>query len=323
MSQKQTWQLSQVAVYKISALGTEFEIHIPKIDLANSEDDSLQKLLQDELTRIEQKYSRFLDTSLLNSWNAHAKVDNTQWLALDEESATLLRFALKEYRNSNGYFDISLKNRLEDLGYDKNYSFKSSDVTFVATDTPPFALRTKQVFSQWRFVAQTQLQLYRAIEIGGFGKGYAVDSLATVLKQNGLCTFYINGGGDILVNTDTKTHADVYWILHLEHPTLPDRVLGEVVLQHGSLCASAPNKRKWADTHHLLNAKTGEPDDSMIGVFVTGKTAMAADALATTLFSMGFAHACNYAKAFKADVLLISKSTEMFVTRHSILRVYS
>jgi thiamine biosynthesis lipoprotein len=61
-----------------------------------------------------------------------------------------------------------------------------------------------------------------------------------------------------------------------------------VEVTDAALCASATNRRAWADgLHHVLDARTGEPVRSIVATWAIAPTAMRADAAATALFFDG------------------------------------
>jgi thiamine biosynthesis lipoprotein len=71
----------------------------------------------------------------------------------------------------------------------------------------------------------------------------------------------------------------------LEHPYDPTRAIGTVELRGRALCASASNRRVWADgLHHVVDACTGRSVATVVATWVLAEDTMTADALATALF---------------------------------------
>jgi thiamine biosynthesis lipoprotein len=119
------------------------------------------------------------------------------------------------------------------------------------------------------------------LDIGAAGKGLLLDLFGAILKDAGHSDFLIDGSGDILHAGNEPISAA------LEHPYEPDEAIGVVELQNGSLCASAGNRRAWGDgLHHLLDARTGVPVQTVVATWAMAEDAMTADGLATALFVM-------------------------------------
>jgi thiamine biosynthesis lipoprotein len=110
---------------------------------------------------------------------------------------------------------------------------------------------------------------------GGFGKGYVIDELATLLKNAGVQHFLINGGGDIFGTSEPDGSP---FTIHLEHPTEPDTYLGTTTLHHQGFAASSPFKRIWKQGDTTHTHIVGETDAA---TFVIAETARDADAFAT------------------------------------------
>ncbi|NCC71456.1 hypothetical protein EOM09_07815, partial [bacterium] len=106
--------MSQIISKKLEALGTIIEISLEKKNLVYFD------LCFEEIKRIEKKYSRFDDNSYISYLNSNLN----KKIILDEE--TLFLFKKYDYLKlkTEGFFNIFIKKTLDDLGYDKNYSFK-------------------------------------------------------------------------------------------------------------------------------------------------------------------------------------------------------
>jgi thiamine biosynthesis lipoprotein len=116
------------------------------------------------------------------------------------------------------------------------------------------------------------------LDFGAAGKGYLIDLVAKVLKENGVVKYCINAGGDILYQNDMPIRVG------LENPANTEQVIGVCTLAHGSICGSAGNRRAWGDFTHIINPKTLSSPRNILAVWVCAKTAIVADALATCLF---------------------------------------
>jgi thiamine biosynthesis lipoprotein len=109
------------------------------------------------------------------------------------------------------------------------------------------------------------------LDLGGIGKGYAVDRAAELLAQAGPCL--VNAGGDVAVHGGS-------W---------PVGVDGAVTLElsGGALATSGRDRRRWRragrELHHLIDPSTGAPAETDL----LRATAVEAEVLAKWLFLLG------------------------------------
>jgi FAD:protein FMN transferase len=275
------------------ALGSVIEIKLPK---AHS---SLFPFCFSEVQRIESAYSRFKPDSELSNLNQKLGV----WQLASEELIYLITRAEEFSKKTQGNFDITLKSTLDSLGYDETYSFKLKKPN---PEISANLLRSIQIDPK-----SLKILLNKEIEFGGFGKGFAQDRVAALLEKNGCDHYYINAGGDIFAKKG-KEGGD--WMIILEHPDDPTKAIGTIKLDGKSLAASAPNRRKWGEYHHLINAKTKLPANEVKAIFVIANTGLEADAYATALFTAGFEEGIRISKKLPVDILAISNQNKMFVS---------
>lgn len=59
-----------------------------------------------------------------------------------------------------------------------------------------------------------------SIDLGGLGKGWLIDKLSDLLRNEGYKEFLINGGGDMYVSSTEKQEC------YIEHPRDTELVIG-------------------------------------------------------------------------------------------------
>ena len=250
----------------------------------------------DELARIELKYSRFNDSSLLSSINN--SLNTTQ--KVDSEFIYLLEKSLEFWKKTEGNFDISLKSALDRIGYDKNYSFKEkqSEIPNILLDQAIKIDKSTNV-----------VQLLCEIEFGGFGKGFALDQLSNLIEKAGCDHYFLNAGGDIFAKSNDDQAP---WPVLLEHPDDPTLAIGAVMINGYAIAASAPNRRKWGNNHHLLNAKTKRPANANKAIFLLAASGIEADAYSTAVFTAGFEEGIELSRKLPIELLLVSNKNQMY-----------
>ena len=134
------------------------------------------------------------------------------------------------------------------------------------------------------------------VNLGGIGKGYAIDRVANSIREFGIADFVLHGGQssviaaghqkDIESNSETKSG----WPVGLSHPIQPDRRLAEFYLKDSALGTSGTARQgffhKGKRYGHIIHPKTGWPTDHFLSTTVITGSAELSDALATAFFVM-------------------------------------
>jgi FAD:protein FMN transferase len=89
------------------------------------------------------------------------------------------------------------------------------------------------------------------IDLGGIGKGYAVDLMAELLEEWGLVTALVHGGFSSVLALDPPEGWDG-WPLTLSDPGSPSRVLARFSARQTALGASG-----WRKGDHIVEPRTG------------------------------------------------------------------
>lgn len=252
-------QSSAKPLYRLSfeAIGTQWHIDTNRPIPA----DTLVALF-DAIASFDHKWSRFRGDSRV------AALSRTPGsLALDKDEYDMWHLYSDLYQASDGAISPFVGLALEAAGYDMDYSLVRH--------------RTAATIPAWTDAVEltpsmlvTRMPL--GIDIGAAGKGLLVDRIAALLQLS--CdSFVVDASGDILVHN----HAEA---IALEHPHDHELAIGTVQLRDGALCGSAPNRRAWTDTHHIIDARSGKATTETAATWALAETAMRADMAATALF---------------------------------------
>ncbi|MGW0039980.1 FAD:protein FMN transferase [Gordonia sp. NPDC003376] len=260
------------ADWRFEAIGTVWEIttDTPLSDAARGE-------VRAEIDRIDRVWSRFRDDSMVaEMWRTPGRYP------VAASDGPLLDWYRRLYDITAGAVTPLVGATLADAGYDSRYSL-----------TPAATIAAVPAWDdviEWcpggAADAAGELVVRRPvlIDIGAAGKGFAVDRVAGIVARHSRGDHVVDAGGDMVISTRDQPVR-----IALEHPGDPRKAIGVVELSGGALCASAPNRRAWADWHHIVDPRTGIPTREVLAtwVFVDGVTtdrAMTADGLATALF---------------------------------------
>lgn len=200
----------------------------------------LQQRLESTITDFGNRYSRFSDDSFLTELNTKKVVP------YDEDLAVMLKKAEEVSRSTNNVFSLFIKEALEEKGYGTQHKTREKGTHDHDEDK-----------SAVRIDAHTITLLgNKGIDLGGIGKGYLIDKLARIIKDEFHIPFFlINGGGDIYV---TSNHGDPVE-LFLEHPIHEGEYIYEIHLKNKAFCASSSFKRRWnkdgKEVNHFIAEK--------------------------------------------------------------------
>jgi thiamine biosynthesis lipoprotein len=119
------------------------------------------------------------------------------------------------------------------------------------------------------------------VTLDGIAKGYIVDRMAEVLLRNGVNNFLVNAGGDIrTAGTKENGHP---WTVAVQDPSKHEQFPDMIHMTDGAVATSGTYERRY---RHIVDSETGELPEHCASVTVLAPTALAADAVATTLFAM-------------------------------------
>jgi thiamine biosynthesis lipoprotein len=125
------------------------------------------------------------------------------------------------------------------------------------------------------------------ITLDGIAKGYIVDAIAATLERHKIKSYLIDGGGDVRAS-GTKAKRQP-WTIAVQDPSKNDRFPDLVHLTNASVATSGSYEvyfDRERRHHHIVNSQTGRSPIGSQSVSVMAPSAMAADALATTVFLM-------------------------------------
>jgi thiamine biosynthesis lipoprotein len=135
-----------------------------------------------------------------------------------------------------------------------------------------------------------------AVDLGGIGKGFALDHAFAVLEARGIRRARFNFGGEICAITDAAP-----WPVTVADPADRMRPVVAFELREGAVSTSGQSERsfraKGRDWGHILDPRTGRPVARPGAVTVFAGSATQADALSTALFVMGRAEGEAFARA--------------------------
>lgn len=126
------------------------------------------------------------------------------------------------------------------------------------------------------------------IDLGGIGKGYAVDRITADLARRGIPAALVNAGGNLKTLGRPPGRN---WRIGIRDPFKPG-VMGSLRLDAGEAVSTSGDYERMFDYrgqryHHILDPRTGLPVRGLHAVTVVHGEAALADAASTALFVAG------------------------------------
>jgi thiamine biosynthesis lipoprotein len=228
---------------------------------------------QAEVQRIEQKFSRYQKSSLLQTINNNAGM---QSIKIDAETAGLLNYAELCYQQSDGLFDIT-SGVLRQA-----WNFKSNTLPNEET------IQKLLPLINWSSVQWDQHEIFlpkknMEIDFGGFGKEYAADRAVEMFHSLGIQHGLVDLGGDIRIIGDKADQSG--WDIGIRNPKHPDQAIKQIKLHQGAMATSGNYERfmRIDGQHycHIMKANTGWPVNHWASVTILAPQCLVAGSLAT------------------------------------------
>lgn len=260
------------------AMGSPCEILVDTDDRDHAR--VLCELAHVEAARIEQKYSRYRDDSVLTMINrSHGSP-----VSVDEETAQLLGYAGQCHELSQGRFDIS-SGVLREV-----WRFDGSDRLPDAASVASTLTRVGWNRVSWHNPVIT-LPSGMELDFGGIGKEYAVDRCAMLCRQRRDTSLLINFGGDIYISGPRRDGKP--WVIGIDDPHATGKPGASALRLHKGAVATSGDARRYLQKDgirycHILDPRTGWPvQDAPRSVTVVAQTCLEAGMLATFAMLQG------------------------------------
>ena len=192
----------------------------------------------------------------------------------------LFRTARRVYRDSDGYFDITVGPLSELWGF----STKTYRIPLPEEVKKALAFVGLEKIKEQR--DRLSVQPGMKLDWGGIAKGWGVDLAARALREIGIARGFINCGGDLYCwgeNPENKA-----WKIGIKHPR-QQGYMGIISVSGLAVATSGDYQRYFesggARYHHIFNPKTGYPAQGKQSVTIVGPETVYCDALSTALFA--------------------------------------
>lgn len=230
-------------------MGTRFNLLLPGIDKIKG--DELFTLCTNEINRLEVMLSCFLTNSDISFINRNAF---RQTVEVNPELFEILDNCLTYLVLTQGAFDIGLGKLIE--YWNKKTAKDNLNDLIQQSGSKNIILDKKN--KSIHFISP-----FVKINLGGFGKGYALQKVQDMLKKERITSAYISFGESSVSCIGKHPHGD-YWPVGIQDFFQKDKSIATIKLINQSVSTSG----NMEGNYHIINPQTGHPvkDKKMITV---------------------------------------------------------
>lgn len=258
--------------YSHEAMATTFEVIIVHEDGRYARQAAAAAF--SELDRLEGELSRFIENSDISRLN---NLPANHPLLLGLAAFECLQLSAGLYGETSGAFDITIGSLLACWRGDDGTSRTPSEeqLNLARQLTGMGLLKLDE--------AEHTVELLKSpvhVDLGGIGKGYAVDRMAELLREWSIDIALVSGGYSSVLALDGPP-GKKGWPLTLSNPRDRKETLVRTNLQGRALSGSGMEKGR-----HIIDPRTARPVEGKLTAWSSAPDAATADALSTAFMVM-------------------------------------
>jgi len=285
------------------AMACQFQILLNADEQHSAAETAVQAL--DLVDELEEQLSIFRSESEISRVNRLA-AEKPQ--AVSANVFQLLTLAKQIWQETNGAFDIT------STPLSKVWGFHTRQSTLPLPDDITSAKQTLgcqflQLKNNTVSFDHSQLE----INLGGIGKGYALDRCREHFASHQIENYLLHAGHSSILahgNRKNSTTKNRGWQIALRHPLIPQRHLANIWLQDHAIGTSGDANQFFYHQGkrygHVIDPRSGWPVQHTLSATVISHSAAAADALATAFFVIGPDHATQYCQQHPGTSFIIA-----------------
>lgn len=231
---------------------------------------------------------------------------------INEETADILRFALKMANQTEGALDPTIYPLVTAWGFiSGEYHLPTENEVINLLQKVDY----KKVLLEEKLVT---LPDGMQLDLGAVGKGYTGDIVTELLKEQGVTSALLDIGGNIQMIGRKPDGSK--WQLGIQNP-FGEGTLGVLESEDGAVVTSGNYERYFIGEDgkrygHILDPSSGYPAESgLASVSIVGKEGKMCDALSTAIYVMGLDKATKYWKENSGfEMLLVTDENKIYLT---------
>lgn len=308
------WGRYAAAANRVEATGYAMGSYVQQTVYGSGAQEAADTALQ-EVTALENRISWRVEGSDIARLNNEA---GSEWVDIDPQTASLLEMCLQVAEASGGMFDPTILPVSTLWNFDQPEEFSPPSQSTLDQFLPYVNWEDLRVDTEEN---RASLKYhYMGIDLGSVGKGAGCDAAAAAYQEAGVSGIVSVGGS---VGMYGQKPDGSLWSVAVRNPFSQEdgqATMGTLALQEGFLSTSGSyEKQATADGvtyHHLLNPKTGMPENNeLVSVTVyTKESGALSDALSTAAFLLGAEEGAALLEKFGAEGLFLFQDKSYSVT---------
>ena len=238
-----------VAYATFYAMHTRMEFVLPRLE--ESAAQAIVRDVEQRVKQLERLMNRFDERSPLAVVNAVAA---SQSVALDDELFMALELCEAFRRGTQGYFDVAASEQ-QRAGAAYALDGKNHTVRLLSADV--------------------------RIDMGGFAKGFALERVCGMLREQGVESAVVNFGNSSIAALGHHPYGE-WWPIGVANRRCAGAVAQEFRLRDSALSVSG---RAESGEYHIINPHTGLCVAGEELIAVEGRSALVAEVLSTALYA--------------------------------------
>jgi FAD:protein FMN transferase len=259
-------------------MGTRIYVQVWAEDPAKG-NEAIDAVMAD-MRRIDDLMSHYKPDSQLSRIN---QLGNQQPVQVDKELFDLIKLSTYYSQVTEGAFDITYAS----VGYMYDYPKHVHPTEAQIKSALPAVNWRNILFDEAHHTIRFEHPGMR-IDLGGIGKGYAVDRGIDILKARGIQHAVVTAGGDTRILGD---HMGRPWLVAIRHPDDPNKVVTRIPLSDTAMSTSGDYERYFDEDgvryHHIIDPHTGHSANKVRSATILAPTATETDGLSKTAFVLG------------------------------------
>jgi thiamine biosynthesis lipoprotein len=273
-------QAAQAAWYKRTDAIMGTRIYVELWDDSETHANEAIDAVMAEMRHIDDLMSHYKPDSQLSKINQHAADAPVQ---VDKELFDLIKLSTHFSEITDGAFDITYAS----VGYLYNYPEHIHPTEAQIEAALPAVNWRNMKFNDADHSVFFEHKGMR-IDLGGIGKGYAVDKGIEVLQKRGIEHAVVTAGGDTRIIGDRMGRD---WLVAIRHPDDPNKVVTRIPISNAAMSTSGDYERYFDENgvryHHIIDPHTGHSASKVRSATIIGPTATQTDGMSKTAFVLG------------------------------------
>ena len=242
--------------------------------------DAAIEAVMAEMRRIDELMSHYKPESQLSQINARAAQEPVQ---VDKELFDLIKYSTHFSEITEGAFDITYAS----VGHLYDYPHHVRPTEEQIKAALPGVNWRNMLFDPVHHTVRFEHPGMR-IDLGGIGKGYAVDRGIAILQAHGFKHALVSAGGDSRIIGDRMGRP---WLIGIRNPDDKQKVVTRIPLENSAMSTSGDYERYFDEGgvryHHIIDPRTGHPASKVRSATILGPTATETDGMSKTAFVLG------------------------------------